>query len=264
MPTKEDLPPRDELAPRHPAPLADVIAEIREQHRMRTDYHSAEKRLTNQIKAIERRTAKASGVHPDAANQWSRDAQDEAGDEPLQISSLVSVHLADCRAQIEAHRKAHEKRVAVLAQQLPAWSWVEARRGFGALGLGQIVGEAGNISDYADPAKLWKRMGLAVINGERQRRVADADLAREHGYSPRRRAVMFCLGDSMIRAKGVYYPFYSERKAHELERPWCGSCRPAGSKKPREHCTPGHAHNRARRYMEKRMLRDLWRAWTGS
>lgn len=23
----------------------------------------------------------------------------------------------------------------------------------------------------------------------------------------------------------------------------------------------GHAHNRAKRYMEKRLMRDLWRAW---
>lgn len=150
VPTSTPLPPGEPAIRLADVLLEDVIAEIREQHRMRTDYHSAEKRLTNQIKAIERRTAKASGGRNGHDNQRSTAAQGEAGDEPLQISSLVSVHLVDCRAQIEAHRKEHEKRVGVLAQRLSAWSWVEAQRGFGALGLGQIVGEAGNLSD------LWR------------------------------------------------------------------------------------------------------------
>lgn len=38
---------------------------------------------------------------------------------------------------------------------------------------------------------------------------------------------------------------YDERKAYEAGRVE----------------TPAHAHNRAKRYIEKRLIRDLWRAW---
>ena len=43
---------------------------------------------------------------------------------------------------------------------------------------------------------------------------------------------------------------YVERKAYELAREVDG--------KP---MTAMHAHNRAKRYVEKRLLRELWKAW---
>jgi hypothetical protein len=46
-------------------------------------------------------------------------------------------------------------------------------------------------------------------------------------------------------AIGPYGEAYGERKAWNLARGW----------------TPGHAENDARRYMTKRLIRDLWRAW---
>jgi hypothetical protein len=233
-----------------PSPLAIVLSELRERYRLRCDYHSAEKRLTNQIKAVERRLA---GQVPDE-NQSPSASNDEGGDHsasgshPRAVAALVTVHLSEAREQLAGHRKTAEKRIEQLAQQLPVWPWAKAIRGVGALSLGQIIGECGDLSGYANPAKVWKRMGLAVINGGRQRRVAGEE-ALDHGYSPRRRAVMWNLGECLVKQnqEGEYRTLYLARK--EVER----------AKLP--DAPQAHVHNRAKRYMEKRFLRDLWSAW---
>jgi hypothetical protein len=135
--------------------------------------------------------------------------------------------------------------------------------GLGDFSLAGIIGECGGHApgDFRSPAALWKRMGLAVIGDGRQRRVA-GDAALEHGYSPTRRSLMWTVGECIIKAQvraekdadgtrtgsraiGPYGALYLERKAYEAERVE----------------TAAHAHNRAKRYTEKRLLRDLWRAW---
>src|SRR5678815_4550370 len=49
------------------------------------------------------------------------------------------------------------------ATQLPIAEWVSHRNqtGFGMIGLAKVVGECGNISNYANPGKVWRRMGCA-------------------------------------------------------------------------------------------------------
>ena len=278
--------------------LADVLAEIREQHRQRQDYHSAEKRLTNQIKAIWRRMSGGPATR-DTRSHHAAGAEDDGDQavrestpvnpEPLPVSSAVSdlaraatVHLEEARDAIAVHRKRHEKRMAALAVLLPVWkAWAVNVRGIGPLGLAQLVGECGDVGSYRTVSGLWKRMGLAVItwcdacgarvNGtpdacpschatnesdafwrrhERQRRIK-GDAALAHGFSATRRAIAWNIGEALVKQnRDVYRALYLERKALELAR------MPAGTKK-------GHIHNRARRYMEKRFLRDLWLKWKG-
>lgn len=134
-----------------------------------------------------------------------------------------------------------------LATQLPAQTFLAAVPGFGPIGFAQIISEAGDLARYANPGKLWKRMGLAVINGKSQRKCANAEGALEQGYAPRRRSLMYVIGDSLIKKASPFRELYLARKAYEHARA------PAMSKM--------HAHRRAQRYMEKRLLRDLWRAW---
>ena len=125
-------------------------------------------------------------------------------------------------------------------------------RGFGFLGLAQIIGEAGDLANYANPAKLWRRMGLAPFGGKspsmwRREGGLTAGDWENIGYSPRRRSVMFVLGDSMIKASGPYRELYLGRKAQEI------------AKAPD---LPAMAHHRrAQRYMEKRLLLELWKSW---
>jgi hypothetical protein len=269
--------------------LADVFAEIREQHRQRQDYHSAEKRLTNQIKAIWRRMS--GGLSGSAAHENRAAGAEEDGDQadtatspeavepgpPSAAVRLATVHLEAARDSLTVHRRRHEARMAELAVLLPVWTtWAVNVRGIGPLGLAQIVGEAGDVGTYRTVSGLWKRMGLAVIawcdtcgaradgaahcqacgpegniRRERQRRIK-GDAAFAHGFSAPRRAIMWNIGEALVKQNrdGAYRTLYLERKAIEAAR------MPAGTKK-------GHIHNRARRYMEKRFLRDLWLKWTG-
>ena len=240
---------------RTPSPL---IGTLTETHRQRQDLHRAEKSLTLQIKAKCRRLCDGDKTE---AEKLYRSMFNGQGHENAMHALAVSAPFIQARNLIAEQRADCEKQMRKMAKELPVWPWVQSVRGFGELSLAGIVGEAGDLSSYLNPAKLWKRMGLAVINGERQRKVSGAD-AIEHGYAPHRRSLVWNLGDTLIKGTirkvkedgedtgereslSEYGAIYLERKAYE---------------RPRVE-SDGHAHNRAKRYMEKRLLRDLWRAW---
>ncbi len=243
--------------------MSEIVRDMVETYHQRVDFLRAEVRLTLQIKALCRRAGGEAGGE-DALYAAAVDGKGEhplAGPMALHLGPLVAA-----RSGIEAARKAEERKLVKLAKALPVYPWVESQRGLGALGLAQIVGEAGDLSGYANPAKLWKRMGLAVIDGGRQRKVEGA-AALLHGYNPQRRSVMWNIGDSAIRATGGQFrAVYLERKEVELKRAaeeglivLPAAKIPFGEKA--RYRSEGHVHARAKRYMEKRILRDLWREW---
>jgi hypothetical protein len=151
-----------------------------------------------------------------------------------------------------------ETQMRHLAEQLPAAGWIESVKGFGLLGLGVVAGEAGNLSDYPNPAKLWTRFGLAP-----RPCYAMTTKSGETAFAePKvRRSMIWRQASSMIKTNfdgngenktdGPYRQVYVARKAYENARTDEG--RPKSLK---------HADNRAMRYMIKRFLKDLWRAWT--
>lgn len=126
----------------------------------------------------------------------------------------------------EEQRKRLEKRMVELAKSLPVYPWVESVKGFGALGLAIIVGEAGDLANYRHPdtgevdrQRLWKRLGVACIEGKRQRKIAnDPELAKEMGYNARRRSALWTVVDSMLRADGAYRTVYLNRREREMDR----------------------------------------------
>lgn len=221
---------------------AATIDEIREQWRRRQAWHRAEKSLTLQAKALCRRLA---GGDKAEAEKLFRAAYGK-GEHPLaDIALAATFPLVEARDGVAKHRVAVERRLAKLAKALPVAPWIQGVRGVGMASLAAIVGEAGDLSAYSNPAKLWKRLGLAVMpDGTRQRRVS-GDAALDHGYSPARRSVVWNIGACIVKAGGPLKLIYDARKAYELERV----------------ATKGHAHNRAQRYVEKRFVRDLWIAW---
>ncbi|AJA07460.1 hypothetical protein SKP52_02625 [Sphingopyxis fribergensis] len=165
--------------------------------------------------------------------------------------------------------KEHEKLLTKLGKKLPVAAWADTVPGLSPRFLAAIVGECGTgPGEFKSVSALWKRMGMAVINGGRQRRVT-GDAAIEHGYVARRRALMWNIGDQVAVRQGVRNPkdddgkptganaindwgaLYLERKAYEIAR----------EVEPGKPVTPMHAHNRAKRYVEKRLLRELWKAW---
>lgn len=162
------------------------------------------------------------------------------------IADLATLPLREAKDGIHKHQMRLRRRLEKLARDLPCWMFVESVPGFGAFGCAQIIGEAGDLTNYATVSRLWKRMGLAVINGGAQRRVR-GDEALEHGFSVTRRTIMHVIGDSLIKKQNLYRDLYLSRKAYEEEQ------LPEASKM--------HRHLRALRYAEKRLLRDLWVAW---
>lgn len=257
-----------------------LIQNVIETHRRRVDLMRAMGKLTLQMKAVCRRFC--DGDKDAAAPLWN--AINGKGEHAHAAAALAWCEpLLMARDTIEDYRKAEEKKLAKLAKQLPVAEWVEAVPGFGVGSLGAVIGESGDLSKYGNPAKLWKRMGLAVINGGRQRRVA-GDEALIHGYSPERRSIMWNIGACLIKQQGPWRELYLARLATEHQKALDEGLIPATSTKvtvdswakrglpeltkvtkiTAAHRSAGHMNNRAQRYIEKRLLRDLWRAWRQS
>lgn len=235
---------------------------LRELHRQRQDLHRAEKSLTLQIKAKCRRLA---GGDKTEAEKVYKSMMKDCGHELAMFAIATTMPFINSRELLEKERKQVEKQMVKEAKTLPVYPWVKSVKGFGELGFAQIVGEAGDLSNYSTVSKLWKRLGLAVINGGRQRMVSGPD-ALEHGYNPSRRSVVWNIGDSLFRANGPYSDLCRERKEYEREKAAaegltvCPAAKIPANKKD-QYRSDGHVHNRAKRYMEKRLIRDLWRAW---
>lgn len=199
-------------------------------------------------------------------------------DEPAYIEwrDVILASLA-ARAPFDAIEKRAKKEMGDLAKALPVYGWAEAVKGFGAVSLAVIVAEAGDLSAYPKKGHLWKRMGVAVMGvGDGVGDLRQGGLAKSapkdawirHGYNRMRRSRMWNIGDALIKGNGdgPYRTAYLARKDYERERAEALGVKvvPAAkipAKRAAEFMSDGHVHRRAQRYMEKRLLRDLWQAW---
>ncbi len=157
-----------------------------------------------------------------------------------------------------------------LARLLPVAPWfMENVFRTEAKSLAVIIAETGDLSNYANPGKVWKRMGLAVMGEVRQgglRRGAAAGEWIAHGYSARRRSYMFVIGDTLLKGNEHYRAIYHQRKEDERTKAAERGLIVAPSakipaKRKAEFISDGHIHKRSQRYMEKRLLKDIWQAW---
>ena len=172
--------------------------------------------------------------------------------------TYVVLRLALARQEWDRMRANTEKEMQRLARRLPAWPFVDGVAGAGALGLAVLVGEAGDLARYPTKGHLWKRLGLAVVDGGRQGSVppgldpqARKEAWIERKYNPRRLAEIYAFFyDALLRqqwqkntARGPYGEYYARKKAEYVER--------------------GHkgADRAARRAMAKMFVRDVWNAW---
>lgn len=222
-----------------------LIAEITELWRLRQAMVEGQRKLTLQAKSICRRFTQ--GDKTEAEKLWNAVAKGR--EHPLaERAEPALLPFLQAQEPIVAQRKAFEKTLAKLGKQLPIAHVAENIKGVSSMTLATIVGELGDLSAYDKGiAGIWKRAGLAVIDGERQRLKA-GDAALIHAYSPSRRSVFWNIGGALIKAQGTDGPYrevYDQRKVYELAR----------------EIPKAHAHNRAMRHMTKRLLKDLWRAW---
>lgn len=230
------------------------------------DLTAAERVAMFKLAAKIRRDVEKGGqtvVDPQPSNaSASGDGQSQRDNhQPHAITACTPIILnsALAREAWDMHRAQVEKQMRVLARALPVYAWAAGIKGFGDLGIGIVVGEIGDLSNYATKERVWKRLGLAVIEGERQQKRTNVEQAAAHGYNPRRRAEIWTLADSMFKhqwrgekdgveagAKGPYGLVYAARKRTTATR---------------EGWTPKHRDNDARRVMMKEVIADFWRAW---
>lgn len=203
----------------------------------------------------------------------------------IRWSGVIMAAIAS-RAPFDDIEDASLKAMKGYAVGLPVWNeWAQGVRGFGEASLAVIIAEAGDLSVYPKKGHLWKRMGVAVVDGVRQgglAKTASKEDWIEHGYNRQRRSRMWNIGDALIKPQGPYRDVYLARCAYEHARATATGLLVVAStaevietwakrglvvvKSPRgvdpaAVIGAGHLHRRAQRYMEKRLLRDLWQAW---
>ena len=235
----------------------DTMQEILYHHRARLDFKRARDKLTLQIKAINRRWVTSEAAPEELTRkECTRRAEvlykDMMKGRETELAQKCYVYclpfIAAREAPAEA-KKEQEKMLVKAAEKLPVHDWWVSCPGRASPGLGLLVGEAGrDLSCYPHYRMLWKRYGLAVID-ERCQRKATGEEGIRQGYNPSRRSVVWTIGNSLWKQQGPYRDIFLARREYEWER------NPEMSK--------GYNLSRAQRYMEKVLVRDLWREWTG-
>lgn len=267
------------------AALAPIIIEIREQWRRRQAWHGAEKKLTQQAKDLCRRLLE-DGDKIEADVIYKAATGD--GAHPLASDAFAAMFpLVNARDDIEKQRLLVEARLRKISKQLPISSWVTSIYGATLNSLAAIIGECGDLSKYDNPAKLWKRLGLAPHDGKsysawRRSGGLSAEDWIAAGYSPRRRSAMWNVGGTLIGGMGKgprplvgediedradwseYQKVFVQRLRHEAVRdPEAHAKPPVLNKKTGElrESFSAHAAARAKRYVEKRFVLHLWQEW---
>ncbi len=210
---------------------------------------------------------------------------------------LMSIPLvkttAEAIAGFNEMKKDSEKKMVVLAQILPVAEWVGHvdQRGFGILFLGIIIGETGDLANYANPAKVWRRLGCAPFTKDNETLMGatwksrggrkkgqtklHAEEWEEFGYSPRRRSISYLIGEGIVKLNrdGPYRARYDEAKALAVENhpDWtkCPICK--GTKKSAKggkcsNCKGTgimmkHCHLHGMLLATKLLLKNLWIEW---
>lgn len=293
----------ERAAPTGESPPSDVIKRLRELQSIRKHCIKSQSRIDRSMESL---IASALGYRPDLPTKDGKAIFRQAATIRLSVEKggegyhqretqnqhalsailhLIPVSAAS-RDLWDKRRAEVERDMEKLAQELPAWaSFAKGVRGLGPKGFGIICAEASiPIGEYRTISGLWKRLGLAVISGERQQRKRGA-AAIEHGYSPRRRSEVWAVcSDSLFRAQwrgdkdedgadptktgkpvaepahaiGPYGEAYARRRAHTAPRvEMTADLDVADPAK----WTKGRCHNDGRRIMTKALMADLWVAW---
>lgn len=239
----------------------ELIAAIQSLHREHRGLQNAVTAMTLRIKADERWRAAARIRSEGGTLDGSKFPKPTQED--VDAILLMRPRYYAARAGIEALRKECLKELLTATKMLPVAKWVVSVKGFGMSSLAAIVGEAGDIGGYSNPAKLWKRFSLHVVNGAASKRVKGDN---SQGFVSRRRAEAHVVGDNLLRAGGPMADLYRTRKAFEIEKLAAVGIgvKPAARiavKDRDKFMSDGQVHKRALRYVEKRLLLELWRAW---
>lgn len=271
-----------------PAPSTeDIIEALIQQHRYRRFAIKTQQKLNRSLESFVRQNFTAWSPdlpEKEAAKQNARVHQiiwmarneipGKIDEDPIVVMVRPQVALIDkSRKMCDDARMVTEKERLRLVRMLPISAWLDTVKGAAPSGLADIIGEAGDVGSYATHSKLWKRLGFAPYDGFagstwkretwRPRKLTSEEWIA-NPFSGERYGIMRSLADSMFRANwqgadnknndtgasrpnGHYGELYARRRAH--------------TKITHEDWSDGHAHADALRYMFKKYLRDLWKAW---
>jgi len=204
--------------------LSSVCSQLQALQRQRAVFLKSRNMVANRLQAI---VAGYSGYNSGMAESDRKKCFVEAakliakvdkGQDAGELTPLIRTHLVAVN-ELEGQMGVLEKAMKTLAKQLPVAKWVEApeQRGFGMLMLAIVIGETGDLSNYANPGKVWRRLGCApftsqgetLMGGTWKRRAGgkgchklSSEEWESFGYSPRRRSIAFLIGDGLVKQNG--------------------------------------------------------------
>lgn len=139
----------------------------------------------------------------------------KAGEQSHSFARIVLATLEGIKA-FNGLKASLEKEMVKLAGKLPVAAWVKApeQRGFGLLFLAIVIGETGDLANYANPAKVWKRLGCAPHTFDGKTKMGatwksgkEGKLPalewEQFGYSPRRRSIAYLIGEGLQKQNFV-------------------------------------------------------------
>ena len=259
--------------------VAQLVERIRSHHRFRKQGMKLQQKIDRSMESFIR--INCTGWHPDLEEKelekFNKEVQAiikraRAGEGPEMIVEMVRSHDA-ARAPADKLRKEHEIAMEKLAKRLPIYKWVESVRGAGALGFATIIAETGPLDNYANPQKVWKRLGYAPYEGHagstwkrtswRPRALSSEEWIAAP-FSGSRYGQMFQIASWLVTAQwigaaksgtgegqpnGPYGEIYAARRKHTA------ATHPDWTKR--------HSHMDGLRVTMKMFLLDLWRVWNG-
>lgn len=206
-----------------------------------------------------------------------------AGEFPEPLSEVASTIDEYVQAEKLFDKRSNDlaKLMVKQAKRLPAYKFAKSVDGLGDVSFATIVGECGDIGTYKSISAVWKRLGLAVINGRRQGNPGEGASANDwvnHGYSKARRSVSWNARQHVIGAMAKWRPdygadvddddslteyqrIYAKRARFESEKLGLPIVEKKNAKGAMKESYKMHVCNRAHRYVEKRMIKNLYLAW---
>lgn len=248
--------------------VAGISARLQALQRHRTWYLKSRNMVANRLQA----TVAGTIGYDNAASEKERQkkfaeadkliAEIKAGNVASEIHGLVMTTVAAIDG-FDEMKRACEKEMVKLAKQLPIAAWVERKdqRGFGLLFLAIVIGETGDLANYANPAKVWRRLGCAPYTKDGVTQMGatwrigkgkvkmTAEDWESFGYSPRRRSIAYLIGEGLVKQNqdGPYRSRYDEAKT------MCAKKHADYSK--------GRCHHHGMLLATKFLLKNLWVEW---
>lgn len=271
------------LAPYRPTEEVTAICdEIRNLHKLRQGMIRAQTKLALQAQAVLRlafasdddfATEEGKAKARKRTESLYRTVKDDES-HPLYPSVLPFLMMLKAG---DPARLAYEKALVKAAKRLPVYAWVKNVKGLGDISFATIVGECGDIGSYKSVSAVWKRMGVAVMDGRRQGNPGAGAAAEDwtaHGYNKQRRSVGYVAREHVIGGMGKWRPVMGEDvDANEALTPYqrAYACRarveaeklglPVTEADTGKESYKKHVSSRAHRYVEKMLLKHLYIEW---